>query len=156
APRGPEYRLIREWIAAGATLDPPEKLTSLTVTPTSRTAKLGEHYPLRVQAVFAESTEDVTAFCTFEVRDRMVAAVDAAGRVTARGVGDTALVVRYRGQPAVAMVLVPGESRGDFPEVREHNFIDRPVLDKLRRLHVQPADLSDDATFLRRACLDVT
>ncbi len=154
---GSEYRLIRDWITNGAVLDPPVKVTSLTVTPTSRTAKVGERYPLKVQAVFADdSKEDVAAFCTFEVRDRQVAIVDAAGRVTATGVGDTALVVRYRGQPAVAMVLVPGEPRSDFPGVKEHNFIDRHVLDKLRRLHIHPSDVSDDATFLRRACLDIT
>jgi hypothetical protein len=158
-PDGPEYRLIRDWIAAGATLDPPEKSRTvrLSVTPPSRTVRVGDGYALRVEAVFADdSAEDVTALCTFEARDKTIVAVDAAGRVTARGVGDTAVVARYRGQPAVASVLVPGDARGAFPEVNPHNFIDRHILDKLRRLHVPPSDLCDDATFLRRACLDVT
>src|SRR5262249_15359665 len=33
---------------------------------------------------------------------------------------------------------------------------DRHILAKLRRLGIPPADLADDATFLRRASLDVT
>jgi len=158
-PDGPEYRLIRDWISAGATLDPPEKSRTvrLTVTPPRRTVRVGGGYALRVEAVFADdSAEDVTALCTFEARDKTIVAVDAAGRVTARGVGDTAVVARYRGQPAVASVLVPGDARGAFPEVNPHSFIDRHILDKLRRLHVNPSDLCDDATFLRRVCLDVT
>jgi len=158
-PGGSDYRLIRAWIAAGAVLDSPVKsqVVRLSMTPASQTAKVGDRYPLRVQAVFVDdSTEDVTTLCTFEARDKLVAAVDSAGQVTAQGVGDTALVVRYRGQPAVAMVLVPGGARDAFPEVQPQNFIDRHVLDKLRRLHIHPTALSDDATFLRRACLDVT
>src|SRR5262249_42416600 len=119
--------------------------------------RVGGGYALRVEAVFADdSAEDVTALCTFEARDKTIVAVDAAGRVTARGVGDTAVVARYRGQPAVADVLVAGDATGAFPEVNPCNFIDRHILDKLRRLHVHPSDLCDDATFLRRACLDVT
>src|SRR5262249_13614333 len=42
-----------------------------------------------------------------------------------------------------------------FPDVTAHNFIDKHVLAKLRRLNIPPAPLADDATFLRRASLDV-
>jgi len=81
---------------------------------------------------------------------------DAVGQITVQGVGSSSIVVRYRGQPALATVLAPGAALTDFPKVTEHNFIDKHILDKLRRLHIHPADLTDDATFLRRACLDVT
>lgn len=37
-----------------------------------------------------------------------------------------------------------------------HNFIDKHVLAKLRRLNIPPAPPADDSTFLRRASLDVT
>src|SRR5262249_4747566 len=42
------------------------------------------------------------------------------------------------------------------PDVKPVNFVDRHVLDKLRRLNIHPADLCDDVTFLRRVSLDVT
>src|SRR5262249_31952325 len=77
-------------------------------------------------------------------------------KVKTLGVGDTVLIVRYRSQPVMAMVLVPGETTTAFPEMKPHNYIDQHVLDKLRRLNILPSELCDDVTFLRRVCLDVT
>lgn len=153
---GPEYQTLRDWIAQGARYDE-TILTRLTVKPAQHTLKPGERFTLQVEAQFADGTkEDVTRLCTFDSADKEVARVDAAGQVVASGVGDTALVVRYRAEPAMSLVLVPGEAKQAFPQVQEHNFIDRHVLDKLRRLQIQPAELCDDATFLRRLSLDVT
>src|SRR5262249_36516197 len=56
---------------------------------------------------------------------------------------------------AVALAVVPRPGGAAFPDVTPANFIDRHVLDKLRRLNLPPAPLADDATFLRRASLDV-
>jgi hypothetical protein len=154
----PEYRLLRAWIAAGAPLDAPEgaPVTRLAVTPARKTLPPGERYALTVEATFSDgSTEDVTALSVFESRDRGVAEVTADGQVRAAGVGDTALVVRYRSLPAAATVLVPAAATA-FPDVQANNFIDRHVQDKLRRLNVPPSPLCDDVTFLRRASLDVT
>jgi hypothetical protein len=155
----PEYRLFRAWIAAGAPLDAIEasRVTNLEVTPGRHTLRTGESYAIRVQANFADgSTEDVTDLSTFESRDRSVAEVGPTGQVRGVGPGDAALVARFRGQPALAMVFLPGEAKGAFPEVVARNFIDKHVLAKLHTLNIHPADLCDDATFLRRVMLDVT
>lgn len=155
----PEYDVLRRWVAAGAPLDRPEQgqLRKLTMTPTRQTLKPGEETRLRVEATFADnSVEDVTALCSFESRDRAVVEVDRSGGVRAVGAGDTALVARFRADPVIALVLVPATARGSFPDVKENNDVDRHVFDKLRRLQVPPAELCDDATFLRRASLDVT
>lgn len=156
----PEYRLLRDWIAAGARLDPLEKsaIQRLEVTPTSQTARPGDQYALRAQAVYADgSREDVTGLCLFEVGNREVAAVDAQGRAQAVSRGDTALVVRYPGQVAMAtLIVMPEKQATDFPGVPEHNFIDRHILTRLRLLNIRPAERCDDATFLRRVSLDVT
>ena len=155
----PEYEILRRWIAAGAPAEPldPARVTQLRVTPAERTIKPGETYRLRVEAKFAGGgAEDVTRLCSYESLDAAVAAVDRDGQVTARGIGDAAIVVRFRAAPALAVLVVPRPSADPFPDVKPSNFIDRHVLDKLRRLNVPPADLADDATFLRRACLDVT
>ena len=79
-----------------------------------------------------------------------------AGSVDGQGVGDAAVIVRYRAVPAMARVLVPRPGTASFPEVAANNFIDEHVLAKLRRLNLPPSPLADDATFLRRASLDVT
>lgn len=154
---GPAYQILRRWIAAGARRDDAAPLSKLTVTPSQQTLKAGAGYTLKVEATFADgATEDVTDLCTFESRDAAVAVIDNTGKVTATGVGDTALLARYGAEPVLAMVLVPGEPKGDFPDVKAHNFIDEHVLAKLRLLHIHPAPLADDATFLRRVFLDVT
>lgn len=156
----PEYQILRNWIAAGAVLDPVGKsiIRQMTVTPGNRTVKPGEEFSLRVQAVYMDDTrEDVTPLCVFEVSNREVAEVDVHGKVRAVGVGDTALVVRYPGQVALSTLIVtPEKPASDFPAMKEHNFIDKHVLARLRLINVQPSEVCDDATFLRRVTLDVT
>lgn len=158
-PGSREYQLLRAWIANGAALDKLEdsRVTALRVTPAQHSGKPGVRYPLRVEASFADgSTEDVTDLCTFDALDKDVAAVDFTGQVEARGVGDTALIVRFGAEPVMAHLVVPRPGMEPFPEIKPYNFLDTHVLAKLRRLNVPPSDLCDDATFLRRAALDVT
>jgi hypothetical protein len=158
-PSSPAYEMLLRWLTCGAPLDLVDRsrVARLEVEPAQHTGKVAASYSLRVRAQFADgSAEDVTALCTFDSRNREVAVVDRTGQVKLHGTGSAALVVRYRGQPVLAQVMVPAESRGTFPEVKGHNSIDKHVLDKLRQLQIQPAELCDDATFLRRASLDVT
>ncbi|MBI1918320.1 MAG: DUF1553 domain-containing protein [Planctomycetes bacterium] len=154
-----EYHILRRWIAGGAALDPLDRsrVTRLRVTPAEQTVNPGTRYQLRVEASFADgSIEDVSDLCSYESLDRQVASVESSGQVQARGVGDTALLVRYRAEPAIALVVVPRSSKEPFPFVKGHNFIDQHVLAKLRRLNIPPTYLADDSTFLRRISLDVT
>jgi hypothetical protein len=154
-----EYQILRRWIAGGAALDPLERsrVTRLRITPAEQTVEPGQRYLLRVEASFADgSIEDVSDLCSYESLDRQVATVESRGQVQARGVGDTALIVRYRAEPAIALVIVPRPSREPIPAVKGFNFIDQHVLAKLRRLNIPSADLADDSTFLRRVSLDVT
>ncbi|MBL8793868.1 MAG: DUF1553 domain-containing protein [Planctomycetia bacterium] len=154
----PEHTALLGWIAKGAPLDPLDKsrMAGLQVSPRQQTLKPGERYRLQVRATFSDgSQEDVTSLCTFESRDGSVVMVDREGQVQAVGPGGAALLARFRGQPAVSRVVVPAEAKAAFPEVKEHNFIDKQVLDQLRRLNIHPSDVCDDATFLRRATLDV-
>jgi hypothetical protein len=155
----PDYNVLRAWIAGGATIDAIDdsRATRLEVTPRESLGKIGASYVLQVQATFADgSREDVTALASFSSLDEMVATVDANGRVTATGVGDAALIVRYRAEPVMAMIAVPRESSDPFPDVAANNFVDEQVHAKLKRLNLPPAELCDDSTFLRRVRLDVT
>jgi hypothetical protein len=155
----PEYAMLRRWIAGGAKLDTVEKwrLTKLRVTPAEQTAKLGESYRLKVEATFADgSSEDVTRLCSYESLDRNVAVVDRDGFVQIKGACDTALMIRYRSEPTVALVLVPRSGKIDGPPTVASNFIDKHILAKLKLLNTPSAPLADDLTFLRRVSLDVT
>src|SRR5262245_44704034 len=103
----PEYQILRRWIAAGAPRDAPEpsRVTQLRVTPAQHMGKVGDSYALRVEATYADGAiEDVTRLCSFESRDTAVAGVESDGRVTARGVGDGAIIVRFRAEPVLALL----------------------------------------------------
>lgn len=156
----PEYQLLLRWLSSGAALDPlsDAKVTKLEIEPKQQTVALDGAISLRATAHFADgSREDVTPFCTFEPQRKEVVEVvkGSPGKLKAIGIGDSAIVVRYGAEPEVANVLVPGPAIS-FPQVKSHNFIDDHILAKLKALHLPPADLCDDATFLRRASLDVT
>lgn len=155
----PEYRLLRKWIAEGAKLNDlaASRMTRFTVTPNQSATTIGQTYALRAEATFADgSTQDVTSLCSFMSLDPLVASVDAAGNVETKGVGDTALIVRYRDEPQSSLVVVARGGEAQFADVQPSNFIDEHILAKLKRLNVPPSDVVDDATFLRRARLDVT
>jgi hypothetical protein len=156
---GYEYELLRKWIAAGAKADEaaPSRVRELKVAPTEQVVKKGEAYQLKVLATFADgTTEDVSRLCSFESLDAATASVDPTGTVMGKGVGDAAIIVRYRAEPALARVLVPRSDNIAFPDAKPNNFVDAHVLAKLERLNLPPAAPADDATFLRRVHLDVT
>lgn len=154
-----EYQVLQRWLAAEAFADPgaPSQVKELRVSPAERIAQPGKSYRLRAEARFADgSSEDVTAYCSFQSLDAATAAVDANGQVSARLPGEAALIVRYRAMPVMARILVPRSAASAAVEIHPHNFIDRHILAKLQRMNLPPAPLADDAAFLRRACLDVT
>ncbi len=103
-PAGPEYAVLRGWIAAGAVLDDvaASRVVRLQVTPAEQVVKPGESYSLKVTATFADgTTEDVTALCAYDTLDRGVARASPSGRVEAVGPGDVAILARYRAEPAL-------------------------------------------------------
>lgn len=155
----PDYELLRRWIAAGSPLDAVEqsRLKKLTIIPGEQTTKPGGTYRLKVTAAFADgSVGDVTRLCTFESMDRAIATVDRDGQVVVKSAGDAALLVRFRSESAISLVLAPRDGAMAVLNVKPHNFIDQHILAKLKRLNIPHADLADDVTFLRRITLDVT
>lgn len=157
-PKSTDYRIVHRWMEQGANLDavPNSRIKQLVVSPGEKLAPVGASYQLKVQATFVdESTEDVTHLCTFESGNADVAQVNHDGHVRLVGVGEAPIVVRYRAQPALAMVLVPGQPLPSFPSIVEQNFVDRHVFAKLRKLNIEPSEACDDTTFLRRVRLDV-
>jgi hypothetical protein len=65
----------------------------------------------------------------------------------------------YLSKVDVATVAVPfpNEVReAAFLNARKNNYVDPPVLDKLRALNIEPSELASDSEFIRRAYLDST
>ena len=154
-----DYRLLFDWIAARTPLDDPAKsrVARLTVSPAELILKVGESHRLQVTASYSDgTTADVTSLCRHESSDEEVAGLDPSGTVRGRRAGTTVAVIRYGAEPVLANLLIVPAASKPFPEVKPHNFIDEHILARLRAVDVPPAGVCDDATFLRRLCLDTT
>jgi hypothetical protein len=124
----------------GLTFDKPDAGESLVLT-----------------AAYADgSTRDVTRLARFFSNNASVAEIDADGRVTAKGPGDTNVFARFNRFTIGAEVIVLPSAEGFvWPNPPATNFIDRLVFDRLEKLRIAPSDLCDDETFLRRVTLDL-
>lgn len=156
-----EFRLFREWIAAGAKYEPQSEteLERLEIVPAEiqLSAEGEDPVPLRVTARFEDgSLEDVTPLTVFSTNDESVAVVSDDGLVGAAGRGDTAIVAIYAGAVVTSQVINPHAGIDQpFPQYPAENPIDDFVADKLRKVGIQPSDRAGDAEFLRRVYLDV-
>lgn len=152
-----DYQYLVSWIAAGApgpAADAP-KVTGLTVHPSHRVGEAGFQQQLRVEATYSNgAVRDVTHWAKFDSLDDAVVSVTSTGLVTAKGRGQAPAMVRFEGQAAISMVVVPFANSTDLSQFAENNFIDKFAADKFRELGITPSGLCDDATFLRRAYLD--
>ena len=155
----PEYNALLEWVRGGAKLIPENerRILSLRVLPDGAVlAGKDSTRQLLVSARFSDGTErDVTRLVKFQSNDDSIAKVNSEGVVTAERGGETAIVVRAPGATAAAKIGVVITPRV-FPAVEANNFIDEFVFAKLRDLQIPPSAPCDDATFLRRASLDIT
>ncbi len=153
-----EYRILLDWIRSGAQRSAADerRMTALRVTP-AVPVLYGKDARARLLATarYSDGSEaDVTHLVKFQTNDDSIAAVTPEGVVSAVRGGETAIVVRGPGVVAAAKIGVVLERRR-FPDVRPANFIDEHVFAKLRALEIPPSGLCDDATFLRRAYLDI-
>jgi hypothetical protein len=161
-PRTSPYETILRWVAAGMPRTPADapRVQQIAVEPTERTLKPSESFPMRVTAHFTDgSAEDVTALAAFASSEPALVKVDAEGRVTAGPIpGDATVSARFVGLFANCDVNIPmagAVPAARYRELPRSNFIDDLVWTKLRKLGLLPSAPADDATYLRRAYLDV-
>ncbi len=155
-----EYQILRDWVAAGAPDDDAAAptLVKLTVSPTHKTVYAPE-YSVSIKAVaqFSDGSErDVTSLAVFESSATFVN-VSSDGVATSDQAGLTTVVVRYLSQQTpVRLEFVPERPGFAFHAPAPRNFIDEAVFAQLKRLKINPSELCDDTSFLRRAYLDLT
>ena len=160
-----EYRLLREWIAAGMPNDRPDvrQLVKLRVTPDeiflTEDAISGSsrwRQQITAAAEFSDgSTRDVTSLAVYEV-SHPIADVLHDGLVTGRSAGEVTVIVRYlQQQIPVRIAFVSERPNFVWSAPEPANFVDEYVFSKLRKINVNPSPVCDDATFIRRVTLDL-
>ena len=153
-----EYRVLAEWIAAGAPGPHPKDavIERLEVLPPQTMQQPGATQQLIVMAHFSNGrSEDVTRWAKYTSVDLNVATVGEHGKVNFVGPGEGAIKVWYLNLNALNYNTVPFNQQlqvAAAPE--ENNFIDEIVNRKLRELRVPASPLCDDPTFVRRLFVD--
>ncbi len=165
-----DYQILRKWMTQGA--QPPRendpRLLQITLTASERILSAESSYALQVTARFSDqSTRDVTRQAVYQSNEPEIAAVDATGLITTgnrRGIAS--VMARFGEQIAVCHLAVPFVSDlaqkaaieaqlNDREQAVATSLVDRLMFRQWRRLGVLPSAPADDATFLRRASIDL-
>lgn len=162
APESEAYRLIHDWIAAGAPRTPAEapQLVRVEVTPEKLRLSPAESHQLSVTAVYSNGyRRDVTRASAFQSNDMAVVAVNEHGQLHAGKLpGETAIMARYMNHISVSTATIPlaGEtSTSDFASLAGDHPVDRLVQAKLEELGMAASPLTEDHKFHRRAFLRI-
>ncbi len=157
-PQGPQYERLLRWIGAGAprTVTHERRVVGIEVEPAQLVIAAHGTQQLRVTAIDDAGVRRCATIETDYITNAShVCEVNARGLIQASEIhGEAAILVRYLGHVAVCRVALP-RIGGTLPARVEHNLVDKHTWDKWQRLNIPPSDLADDATFLRRASLDV-
>jgi hypothetical protein len=154
------YNLIRTWIASGvpAAANDAATVAKLEIVPSQRILKANQVQQVAVIATYSDgSRRDVTRQSKFQSNLEVVARVNENGLITATDQsGEAAVMAQYMGQVAVFNAIVPhGQSLAEIPGFTPGNYVDRLAMEKWKKLGLVPSPRCDDATFLRRATIDV-
>jgi len=157
-PHGPQYKRLLRWIAAGATptVSEERRVVAIEVEPAELVMAPASSQQLRVWSIDDQGQRRcATVESDFISNAPHICDANARGLLqTSEIPGEAAILVRYLGHVTICRVALP-RSSGAFTRPAEANFIDHHVWNKLTRLGIAPSDAIDDATFLRRAFLDV-
>jgi hypothetical protein len=155
-----EYRVIEEWIAAGAPAPAANdvQIRGLEVFPTAAVLAPEAEQQIVVRANYSDGhSEDVTRWVKFSSSNEGAATVDDWGRVKMNGSGEAAITLWYSSRVLYSRLSVPFAnqiSSDAYDKYPRRNFIDDLALAKWKNLHLAPSKIASDAEFLRRAYLD--
>ena len=149
------------WLAAGATNDLADipKLTGIEIFPKSVVLE-GSNSLQRfiVQASYSNgSRRDVTSLAVFLSNNDASARVAENGTVTAGQRGEAFIQARFgEFNVGAQLIILPKGLFYQWSGVAANNYVDEAVYGKLKKMRLVPSDVCDDATFIRRASLDIT
>lgn len=158
----PEYQVLARWIADGASQGEANEpvVSRVEIEPAERTLLPGKAQQVLATAVYTDgSRRDVTRLAEFKSNEESIVEAHENGLLqSTKLAGEAAVMVRYMGQVAVARISVPlpgNIARAEYTRLPRNNYIDEHVYRKLSQLNLLPSLPCDDATFMRRASLDL-
>jgi hypothetical protein len=155
------YQTIHGWIEAGALNDDVSKLPKpigLDLYPKAAVLDgKGSTQQMTVRARYSDGSDrDVTSLAVFLTNNETSAAISPDGLITAGERGEAFVMARFATFTVGSQVIVlPKGLRFSYPSEPETNYVDKLVGGKLRKLRIAPSGICDDATYLRRATLDI-
>ncbi len=158
----PAYEILRNWIAEGASVDPPNtpRCVKLEISPSTKVILNRGYSPTQQMVAIAHfadgSTRDVSHIVSYETSNTSVAEVNARGLVTSRGRGEAAILVRFLEHiETVPMMFIEDVPGFVWKAPPPNNYVDELVNAKLQQLQYLPSETASDSEFLRRVYLDV-
>ncbi|MFQ5734510.1 MAG: DUF1549 and DUF1553 domain-containing protein, partial [Planctomycetaceae bacterium] len=159
-----DYRLLRAWIRQGSQgprRDDPI-LQRIEIRPRRRVMGKNTKQPLKVVATYSDGVvRDVSRLAVFESNVPEIASVNRNGLLTTKSrAGLFSVMVRFGDKFAVLHGTVPyrGNRKQTGPASRPaggDGKIDEHLFAQWNALGIEPSPPADDATFIRRATLDI-
>jgi hypothetical protein len=152
------YRLLKRWIEQGMPYGKPDDphVVRIEVLPPERLMERGGSQQIVVVAHYSDgSARDVTRTAQFDSNDSSLAEVSESGLVRAGDLTGTGVIMtRYQGMAEIFRGTLPlGAPVEKLPPTK--NFVDELVYQQLKKLGLPPSEACDDATYLRRATIDI-
>ena len=154
------YETLIRWLDAGAPNDsgPVAKVTELQLYPDLAVLDgEGSTQQLTVRAIYSDGTDrDVTSLAYFMSNNDNSAKVSQAGLIEAANRGESYVMCRFETHTVgIPVITLPKGLEFRWKDIPENNYIDSLINQKLQNLRIQPSELCDDRTFIRRVSLDI-
>jgi hypothetical protein len=154
------YQTLLRWIAAGAPRDAddaPEPVR-LELTPGKVVFdKPGGKRQAKVVAHYSDGSQrDVSQRAVYMTNNEALATIDRDATIKGLQAGGTHVFARFDRFTVGTEVVVLPEGEFAFPDVPQHNYVDKLVDAKLRELRITSSQLCSDEQFIRRVTIDLT
>lgn len=156
------YQTILRWIGAGAPNDATNvaHCTGIEIFPRAAVME-GSNTTQRflILGHYSDGSDrDLTPLAVFISNNDVTARVADDGTVVAGQRGEAFVMARFgEFNVGAQVIVVPKDLPYAWPGgLASQNYVDEAVHAKLKKLRILPSELCDDATFIRRASIDIT
>ena len=154
------YRDLVEWVTRRCPQDPADVAVCTSIELYPRNAVLdgsGSQQQMTVLGHYSDgTTRDVTPLALFQSSNENSAAINDQGLITAGARGEAFVMARFATHTIGSQIIILPQGLQFTPSEEEPaNYIDQLVLDKLKKLRMNPSPVCSDEIFIRRAYIDL-